>query len=304
MRARVIFNPSADHGRASDLKEKILAGCREYAVVDLIATERAGHAAVLAREAADDGFEIVVAAGGDGTIHEIVNGLVNQDESRVKLGLIPIGSGNDFAYGLGLYTDLATAIKRIFTGSPRFIDLARIEDGHGRQELVVNGIGIGFDATVSIQSSTITRVHGFALYALAALRTIALYYQTPQLKIQFDDETIEQKALMLTIGVGPRIGGGFHLTPDALFDDGLLDSCTVNPINRPTMLRLLPKAMHGTHVTSHNVTMRRSREIKIQSNIALPIHLDGEIFAYPEDNVRQVTITTLPAALQVINSSE
>jgi diacylglycerol kinase (ATP) len=169
---------------------------------------------------------------------------------------------------------------------------------------VVNAIGIGFDATVTIQSKTITRIHGFALYLLAALRTIALYYQTPHLRIQFDDESVEQEALMMTVGIGPRVGGGFHLTPNAVFDDGLLDSCTVKPINRPTILRLLPKAMRGTHITSPYVMMRRNRSIHIRSDIALPIHIDGEIFAYHEDNVKLVTISTLPSALPVMDKPD
>jgi len=196
---------------------------------------------------------------------------------------------------------LDSAIKNIFTGSARLIDVAHIEDDRGRKEYVANGMGIGFDATVSIQSRTITRVHGFALYALAALRTIAFYYQTPHMKIQFDDEYVEQNALLLAIGVGSRIGGGFHLTPDAIFDDGLLDSCLVDPMNRALMLRLLPEAMRGTHVSSNHVTMRRNRRIELTSDIALPIHVDGEIFAYHEDNVRKLLITTSQSALPVMS---
>jgi diacylglycerol kinase (ATP) len=303
MRALVILNPSADHGRAIKYREIILVGCREYADVDLVLTEYSGHARELARASVDSGYDIIVAAGGDGTVHEMVNGLVQNDQSENNLGLIPIGSGNDLAYGMGLNTDVNTAIRRLFTGKPRIIDLARIQDDRGQNEVVVNSIGIGFDATVTIQSKTITRIHGFALYAIAALRTIAFYYQTPHLWLQFDDETVEQDALMVTVGVGPRVGGGFHLTPDAIFDDGLLDSCTVNPINRLTILRLLPEAMRGTHITSPYVMMRRNRTIHIRSNIALPIHIDGEIFAYHEDNVKQVTLSTLPLALPVMDNS-
>ena len=81
--------------------------------------------------------------------------------------------------------------------------------------------------------------------------------------------------------------------------DGLLDSCTVNPISRPTMMRLLPSAMKGTHITSPHVVMRRSRNIVVQSNMALPIHADGEILAYHEDNVRRFTLATLPSALTI-----
>jgi len=269
-------------------------------MTDLELTGHAGQATELTRDAIDRGYDLVIAAGGDGTIHEILNGLVVDGKSQAKLGVIPIGSGNDFAHGLGLDSNLDLAIENIFTGSARLIDIASIADDRDRQEFVANGLGIGFDATVSIQSRTITRVHGFALYALAALRTIAFYYQTPYLNIQFDDDSVEQAALLLAIGVGPRIGGGFYLTPDAIFDDALLDSCLVDPMNRALMLRLLPEAMRGTHVSSDYVTMRRNQRIEIISDIALPIHVDGEIFAYHEDNVRQVSITAIPSALPVM----
>lgn len=304
MRVKVILNPTADHGRAFKLRDQIETGCRDFADVDLVLTEYAGHARELARDSLDSGYDVVVAAGGDGTVHETVNGLVQNDRTEIKLGLIPLGSGNDFAFGLGLHADINTAIRHIFTGTPRIIDLARIKDDRGENEVVVNAIGLGFDATVTIQSKTITRIHGFALYLLAALRTIALYYQTPHLRIQFDDESVDQEALMMSVGLGPRVGGGFRLTPHAVFDDGLLDSCTVEPINRPTILRLLPKAMRGTHITSPYVKMRRNRNIHIQSNIALPIHIDGEIFAYHEDNVKLVTISTLPSALPVMDKPD
>jgi len=301
VRTKVILNPYADHGRAIESADSIRKKCQVYAIADLSLTENAGQATELARDAIDKGYDLVIAAGGDGTIHEIVNGLMVDGRSEANLGLLPIGSGNDFASGLGLYSDLDSAIKNIFTGSARLIDVAHIADDRGRQEYVANGLGIGFDATVSIQSRTITRVHGFALYALAALRTIAFYYQTPHLKIQFDDDFIEQYALLLAVGVGPRIGGGFYLTPDAIFDDGLLDSCLVDPMNRASMLRLLPEAMRGTHVSSHYVTMRRNHRIELTSDIALPIHVDGEIFAYHEDNVRQVSITAIQSALPVMH---
>jgi len=304
LRARVIYNPSANHGRAESLQERIEIWEQDNEGLDLVLTKGPGQATDLARQAIDSGYELIVAAGGDGTIHEVVNGMVDGDKSRAILGLIPIGSGNDFTHGLGLNSDIDAAMRRLSSGEPRPIDLARIEDDRGNAEIVMNGIGIGFDATVSIQSRLITRVHGFAMYALAALRTIALYYQAPHMVIHFDGERVEQDSLMLSIGSGPRIGGGFHLTPDAIFDDGLLDSCTVNPINRPTMLRLLPDAMRGTHISSRHVTMRRSRKIEIESNIALPIHVDGEIFAYHEDNVHMVKITALPLALSIMGDAK
>jgi len=295
----VILNPTADHGRTSRLQSLIPTWAEEFGGCELWLTERPGHATELARAAVDQGCQLVIAAGGDGTMHEIINGLAGDGPATVPLGIIPLGSGNDYPHGLGLAEDPRQAYRRIFDGRQMVVDLARYEDEHGRSELAMNGLGIGFDATVSIQTRTITRVHGFAMYMLAALRTIAFYYQTPQMRVNFDDELVEQRTLMLSIGIGPRIGGGFRLTPDADLTDGLLDSCMVNPIGRATMMRLLPEAMKGSHITSQHVVMRRNQRIEIESNMALPIHADGEIFAYHEDNVRQLTITSLPAALTI-----
>ena len=299
MRIKVILNPWADRGRGIQHKEQIERLGQQHGGLDLVETQRPRQAQELALQAADEGYDVVAAAGGDGTIHEVVNGLV-ASQSETKLGVLPIGSGNDFAYAMGVSTDMKTAVPRLFTGTTQTIDLARIEDARGRYQIVDNNIGIGFDAMVVVQTESITRVHGFLMYFVAVLRTIAFYYQTPHLEMRFDGEKAAQEVLFLAMGVGPRGGGGFFLTPDARHDDNMIDSCMVNPVGRLTMLGMLQQAIKGTHTNSRHVTMRQSQQISIRANMPLPIHVDGEMFAYPQDDVRHVTITSLPAALQVI----
>ena len=301
MRIKIIMNPWSDQQRAIEHKSQIEGLIQQYGTADLVLTEQPGHAAKLARQAADDGYDLVVAAGGDGTVHEVVNGLVRGDKADVMLGVLPIGSGNDFAFGLGIpLEDLDTAVARLFQGEPRLVDLGRIEDEHGRYELFDNNFGLGFDAIVVIRTEAITRVHGFMMYLTAVFQTIALYYQTPHVDVWFDDEKVSQETLFLAMGVGPRGGGGFFLTPDAVADDDLIDSCLVNPVGRLTMLGLLGQAIKGTHIHSKHVTMRKNKRIRIQSSMPMPIHIDGEIFAYPKDNIRQVTVSSIPAALRVV----
>jgi YegS/Rv2252/BmrU family lipid kinase len=299
MRVKVILNPWADRGRGIQRKEVIENLGRQHSRLDLVVTQRPKEAQNLALQAADEGYDVVVAAGGDGTVHEVVNGLV-ASQAKSKLGVLPIGSGNDFAYALGISTDLATAMPRLFNGTVKSIDLARIEDDKGRYQIADNNIGIGFDAMVVVQTQAITRVHGFLMYFIAVLRTIAFYYQTPHLEMRFDEEQVAQESLFLAMGLGNRSGGGFFLTPAARHDDNLIDSCLVNPIGRLTMLGMLQQAIKGTHIHSRHVTMRQSRHISLRANMPLPIHVDGEMFAYPQDDVRHVTITSLPAALQVV----
>ncbi len=301
MRIKIIMNPWSDQQRAIEHKSQIEGLIQQHGSADLVLTERPGHAAELARQAADEGYELVVAAGGDGTVHEVVNGLVRGDKADVMLGVLPIGSGNDFAFGLGIpLEDLDAAVARLFQGKPRLVDLARIEDEHGRYELFDNNFGLGFDAIVVIRTEAITRIHGFMMYFMAVLQTIALYYQTPHVDIWFDDEKVSQETLFLAMGIGPRGAGGFFLTPDAVSDDNLIDSCLVNPVGRLTILSMLGQAIKGTHIHSKHVTMRQNKRIRIQSNMPMPIHIDGEVFAYPKDNIRQVTVSSIPAALSVM----
>jgi YegS/Rv2252/BmrU family lipid kinase len=300
MRVKVILNPWADRGRGAKQAAVIQQTAQQYGGVDLVESERPGHALELARQAADDGYDVVVAAGGDGTISDVVNGLMRGDKGVTRLGIIPIGSGNDLAWSLGISTDVETAVHQLFSGTPKAIDLARIEDDKGRFRIVDNNIGIGFDAVVVIETEAITRVHGFMMYLLATLRTIMSYSLLPKLIIHFDDQRVEQSVLFIALGVGPRGGGGFLLTPDAKQDDDLIDSCTVDPIGRFTIMTLLLAVMNGTHVKSKHATMRQNKRIRIRAERPLPIHTDGEMFAYPQDDVREVTVTSLPAAIEVI----
>ncbi|MFQ5420022.1 MAG: diacylglycerol/lipid kinase family protein [Anaerolineae bacterium] len=301
MRVKVILNPRSDQGRAIQTKEQIVAAARPFGGVELVTTERSGHATELARQASDEGVDLVVAAGGDGTVHEVVNGLIRGGQADTRLGIIPIGSGNDFAFNLGLpLKNLEAAVARLFQGQERVVDLGRVEDEYGRFRYFDNNFGLGMDAMVVVRTESITRLYGFTMYLTAVFQTIAFYYMTPHLDIQFDGEKVSQKSLLLAMGVGPRGGGGFFLTPGAVSDDNLLQSCLVKPISRPHMIYLLVKSLKGKHINSKAVSMRQNRRIIIKADTAVPIHVDGEMFAHPRDNVRQVTVTSVPGALTVI----
>lgn len=300
MRIQVILNPYADNGRGQDCAALINEVARQYGGVDIVMTEHPGHAVALARTAVNEGYDLVVAAGGDGTIGDVVNGLVQGNKASTRLGIIPIGSGNDLAWDLGVALDIETAVSRLFANETKTIDLARVEDDRGKYRIIDNNAGIGFDAIIVIETERITRVHGFFKYLLAVLRTIAFYYQTLHLKMAFDEENLEKDTLFISFGLGRRHGGGFMLTPNADHTDNLIDSCAVNPISRITMLYMLLSVMRVAHTKSKHVTMRQNQQIIIKSDTPMPIHTDGEVFAYPKDNVRQITITSLPAALEVV----
>ncbi len=301
-RVRLIFNPQADRGRAGQTASDLRGLFEEYDHVHWAPTDYPNHAAEIAGRSAADGFNVVAALGGDGTVHEIINGLMKiEPEQRPSLGIVPIGSGNDFAGGVGVLRPAPEAVTRLFTAETRPVDLAVIRDEHGRVEYWDNVCGIGFDAAVNMHSRTIPLVHGFIMYLGATLKTIALNYDAPQMKLTWDDGAVDKAILMLTVGNGPREGGGFQTTPDSKFDDGLLDFVFIEKVSRAMMLRLIPEVMNGTHARFPQVTIRRTSRLTLDADRALPIHLDGEVFAHYEANVRHVEIEVMPAAIQLID---
>ena len=207
---------------------------------------------------------------------------------------------NDFAFALGVKVENLQAVMRnALTAEPRVVDIGRITDGRGRSEHFTNTCGIGFDAAINIRTRKITWMHGFSMYLTATLQSIALNFDGPLMKVKYDDGGFELPTLMVIVGNGPREGGGFLVTPEAKIDDGILDFVYVGQVSRPRMLQLMTKFMKGTHVGEPDVHIRRTRCIEIESDRALPIHLDGELFAPYEANVRSIKVEMLPCALKV-----
>jgi len=300
-RIKLIFNPHADRGRAWDIASSlkgIIAGKGEF---DWASTEYPGHATEIARQAALDGYDVVAALGGDGTVHEIVNGLMSVPaERRPLLAAVPIGSGNDFCHNVGIPGDHEQAMQRILTGTPHPIDIGRLTDGSGRTEFWDNTLGVGFDATVTIYSYQITRLQGFAMYLWAVIQTIVRNHTAPRMRIQTDQESIDEAVLMLTVCNGPREGGGFRVAPAALPNDGILDFAIIGKVSRAMMFRLIPEVMNGTHGRFRQVRLGRCHRLEMTADHPVTIHTDGEIFAGFTSSVSQLTVEILPGALQVI----
>jgi len=297
----LVFNPNSDRGRSGQRASDLRALVDEMGGADWRGTEYPAHAVEIAAEAGIKGYKTVVALGGDGTVHEVVNGLMKIDAvQRPRLGVVPIGSGNDFAHAAGIQTNDQEAMKRVFGGAARAVDAIRVRDGAGRLEYFVNTAGIGFDAAINIQSRKITHLYGFVMYLTATLLTIANHFDAPHMKVTYDGGTLDQPILLLTVGNGPREGGGFLTTPDSKVDDGVVEFVYVPPVSRLRMLQLLPKFMNGTHVREREVTIRQTTHLVIDADRALPIHLDGELFAPYEADVRRVEMTLVPGAIQVL----
>jgi diacylglycerol kinase (ATP) len=301
---KLIVNPNADLGRAwrwaSDLRPMV----SEFGGADWTGTVYPTHAIELARQAAEEGYELVIAAGGDGTVHEVINGLMQVPrERRPRLGIVPLGSGNDFSSAVGVDPRSSHAIRQILDGTPRSIDVGVLQDGRGRKEYWNNAIGIGFDATVVIRSRQVPLVRGFLIYLVAVLQTIILNHEAPRLQVKTDQETWDEEMLLLVLCNGGREGGGFHICPDARPDDGIFHYTAVGHVSRPKMLRLLPEFMKGTHTRMKEVRIGQFKKLELSSDRPLTIHTDGEIFAGFGVDVRQLWVDIIPDALEVVVST-
>lgn len=301
-KVKLIVNPNADLGRAWQVAGNLRPIVEEFGGADWTGTVYPGHAVELARQAAEEGHEIVVAAGGDGTAHEVANGLMQVPEGkRPRMGIVPIGSGNDFAHAVGMDPSPYTALRQIFTGSTHRIDVGVLKSGHGRQEYWVNTMGIGFDATATIRSRRITVARGFLIYLLAVLQTILWNHDAPQMEIHTDEENWTERLLMFVLCNGPREGGGFYVQPDARTDDEMFHYAAIGKVSRLMMLRILPEVMRGTHGKMKAVRMGKFRNLQLKADAPLYIHTDGEIFAGFGTDVHDLQVELLPGALEIVS---
>ncbi len=300
-RTKLIFNPHADRGHAWEIVHILQGVIDRYGEADWATTEYPNHAMELARQAADEGYQVVAALGGDGTVHEAINGLMQlPPEHRPLLGAVPIGSGNDFCSNNGIPVEPEKAILRVFEGEPKAIDLGRIRDNTGREKFWDNTISIGFGASVAIHAYKITRLRGFLMYLWAVILTILKNYDAPQMRFETDREQFEQNVLLLSLNNGRREGGGFLTSPAAVSDDGVLNYAMIEQVSRPMMFRLIPEVMRGTHGRFRQVRLGEFEQLKLTSEAPFPIHTDGEIFAGFGASVTAIEVDVLPGALQIL----
>lgn len=309
--ARVIVNPIAGRGLVARLEPIIVETLRRYDVeFDTVATTDRGDGVRLARDAVEAGYRSIIAVGGDGIVHEVVNGIMyaGAGPDDVTLGVLPAGSGNDFVKMLDLPgEDIATACFRISRGQTRVVDVGRINEmlsggrpifseSAGRPGYFANMLGIGFTGLVAVESQKIDWLTGLPLYLVALLRTLALTYRTPQIEMDLDGKLISQRTTEVAVANGRCQGSGFWMTPDAEVDDGWFDLAIARGLSRVGIMRLIPDLMRGTHVDKEPVTMARARHVTIDSAYPLPVQADGEILA---SRVTHLELEILPLRLRV-----
>jgi diacylglycerol kinase (ATP) len=280
---RVIANPTAGSGAGERAIPQIERLLTKYNLdADIVRTQGPWHAAELAREAAVAGWDVVVAAGGDGTANEVINGLMEARQAgqhSAALGVLCVGRGNDFAHGVGVPYDLEHACQVLVEDHRRMIDVGRVAGGRYPQgRYFGNCVGVGFDAIGTIEVAKLPRLGGFLSYFIAVLKTIFLYYKAPLTTVEYDDQTLTQPSLMVSIMNGQRLGGGFVMAPDAEPDDGLFDLCIAHEVSRARMFSLIPHFLRGTQATQEPITTGQAAHISITAvEGSLPAQTDGEI---------------------------
>lgn len=256
-------------------------------------TQYPGHGIELARHAASDGCSVIVAVGGDGTINEVVNGLMQAagDDLPGILGIIPLGTANDLADMLDLPRDVTTICQRIAAGNTRLIDLGMV-NGH----YFANNSAIGLEPMVTLEHELMRWVKGNLRYILAALKSI-VKAKPWSMRIDWDNGTYEGPVTLVSVGNSRRTGGSFYMTPEALLDDGLLDFIYVVGISRWQMVKLLPQTFSGKHIRHPGIIYLRTTSLSITSSPTTPIQADGEVI---DNTATEINYKIIPKKLRVI----
>lgn len=303
-KVKLILNPMADMGRAWKTANDLRPIAQEFkGELTWSGTVYPTHAIELAKQAAEEGYDMVIAMGGDGTAHEVMNGLMQVPaEKRPVMAVVPIGSGNDFAYSIGMTQKSSHALAHALNSDNIHpVDIGLMTDEYGRQEYFDNTLGIGFDAVVTIRSHKLPIVKGFLMYLTAVIQTIILNHNPMTMRIETEAGAWEDKLLMLTLCNGPREGGGFMLAPEAKNNDGKMETVAVTKVSRATMFRLVPEFMKGTHMRFKQVRMGEFKKLTLTSDLPLYIHADGEVFTSFGSNLKKVSFEILPQALRVVH---
>lgn len=272
-----ILNPIAGGGRALRSWPAVAAELQTQGVkYDVVHTQRPGHALELAA-AHCRSYGRIVAVGGDGTCQEVVRGLVQAGaQADTALGVLPLGTGNDFARGLGLPTEPRQALRALLAAEVHQVDLARV---NGRP--FINVAGIGFDAEVAAllnrnRDRIPFRVPGPALYLAGILYELIRYRNAP-LSLTWETGELAQKALLVAVGNGRCYAGGLQMCPHAEMDDGAFDVVVAGDLHRLHVLRLLPTLFSGEHLKDPQVKLFRCRHLRVEGPPHLSIHADGEV---------------------------
>jgi diacylglycerol kinase (ATP) len=302
---RIILNPAAGNGNGAkalpQIRQLFDQNKTQY---DLVQTNGVGHGIELTHQAVRDGCEAIVAAGGDGTVNEVVNGLQEMKQEGLAippLGVLCVGRGNDFAGSLGIPEDLPGGVQSVLADQRRVVDIGRVTGGkYPDGRYFCNCVGVGFDAITTIEVHKLPRWGGYLAFMVAVLKTVFLYNKAPLAKIEFDGREITQRSLLISIMNGRRLGGGFIMAPTSQFDDGLLDLCIAEQMSSLNVIKMIPHFTKGDQATQPTIKTGQAKRIIITAQDGpLPAQTDGEIISEVGTHLE---IEVLPRYIEVICS--
>jgi diacylglycerol kinase (ATP) len=293
----IILNPTAGRGQGSQRREAIE---KAFPHAQIFQTAHSGEATDLAHRAANEGAALVIAAGGDGTLGEVLNGIFG---TEARLGILPVGTGNDFARTLGIGADWNRALETlragmVRTGTVRTVDVGKVEIG-GQSRYFLNVAGAGFDSRCAARINEhrpkiLAKLSGTTAYIVAVLSELRTY-QTAHIRLELDGRVVESQGIMCAIANAQTYGGGMKVAPDADLSDGLFDICLIKDVSAFEFLRAFPGVFAGKHIHHPKVEMFRAAKVKLQCEPPLPVLVDGDILG-----ASPASFEILPDAIEVL----
>jgi diacylglycerol kinase (ATP) len=297
--AKVIVNPVAGAYSTRRKWPHINNRLRDIGLsFDYEYTEDVGHATELARAAANEGYQNIVAVGGDGTVHEVANGILSSNSSDIALGVISTGTGSDFIRSIGLPRNYDSACSCLIGQRRLLIDVGVVEyqcKGQTLRRFFVNAAGVGFDASVVEATERFPKYLGGTIPYLAGLFRCLFGYRNKPVKLCLEDKVEAMRILAVVVANGCYLGGGMYVAPEARLNDGLLDVVTISDIGKFDLIKSLPMVYKGTHGKHSKVSMGKAATITVESSEWVLVHADGELLG-----TCPASFWLMPVALNIV----
>jgi diacylglycerol kinase (ATP) len=297
----IVVNPVSGSGKTGQRWAGIEERLRiEGAQFEAEFTHEPGHATTLARDAVAAGYRTIVSVGGDGTLNEVVNGLIvdGRADPDVKLGLVPGGTGSDFGRGLGLPRDPLEAALRLLKAEPRWLDVGQIACKLGagtNTRYFINVAGIGFDGAVCDRVNRSSKALGGTIPYLASLLVTLFSYTNKRVRWTLDGQAHDEVLNSVIVANAHYFGGGMHISPNSKMDDGLFHVITLGDWGTLEFLVAVPRVYNGTHLTHPKVKEYIGREVTVEADGRMFMQAEGDLFGEAP-----ATFKILPRALQVL----
>ena len=304
----LIINPNASKGRghrkAHEIKDAFQKNSRQCTIAY---TKGPNHASILARKGVLYEYKVIVAAGGDGTVNEVLNGIMSSDKhDDVTMGIIPIGRGNDFAWQAGIPRNIGKAVELILSNKAGMVDVGLCAGtGHKEGLYFFNGAGFGFEPAVNFRAMGYKHLNGMPSY-IAAFIYILFHFPSPyHVRLVIDGEESVLDTQQISVCNGRRMGSAFIMAPKASISDGLFDVMyTTHPFTSlGGIMKAVLSFLKGSHVSDTSMfAYRKAKKVSIESDdAAIEAHCDGEVFSRAGSRFELIL---LPSALKLIHGKE